>query len=177
MAYLVGFLLVFGLALIWVSQRRLANLGLPKGRVIALDTLDLRQPDRALYDPVYHLSGRPDYLVERGGSVIPVEVKSGRAPARPWPGQVLQLAAYCRLVHASTGHRPQYGVLKYADVAFAVDYDVSLETNLTNILDEMHRSEGVEMDRSHESPGRCRGCGYRDRCDQRLDGPTGEARI
>lgn len=170
MPYLVGFLLLFGLALIWISQRRLAGLGLPKGRVIALDTLDLKQPDRALYDPVWHLAGRPDYLVEQAGTVIPVEVKSGRAPTRPWPGQVLQLAAYCRLVHASTGERPPYGVLKYADRAFAVDYDDSLETSLRNTLAEMRRSEGAEMDRSHESPGRCRGCGYRDRCDQRLDG-------
>lgn len=172
MPYLVAFLLLFGLALILLSQRRLADLGLPRGRVISLDTLDLKQPGRALYDPVFHLTGRPDYLVEQAGSVIPVEVKSGRAPARPWPGQVLQLAAYCRLVHASTGNRPAYGVLKYADRALAVDYDDSLEANLRNILAEMRRSQGLEMERSHESPGRCRGCGYRDRCDQRLDGST-----
>jgi CRISPR-associated exonuclease Cas4 len=170
--YLVGFIVLFGLTLILLSQRRLASLGLPKGRVIALDTLDLKQADLALYDPVFHLTGRPDYLVEQAGRVIPVEVKSGRAPKRPWPGQVLQLAAYCRLVHVSTGERPPYGVLKYADRAFAVDYDGSLETSLRNVLTEMRRSEGKEMDRSHESPGRCRGCGYRDRCEQRLDGST-----
>ncbi len=174
MPYLVGFLVLFGLVLIWLSQRRLADLGLPQGRVIALDTLDLKQPGRALYDPVYHLAGRPDYLVEREGSVIPVELKSGRAPTRPWPGQVLQLAAYCRLVHATTGGRPAYGVLKYADRAFAVDYDDSLQTSLVNIIDEMRRSVDVEMDRSHDSPARCRGCGYRDRCDQRLNGSVRE---
>jgi CRISPR-associated exonuclease Cas4 len=173
--YLVGFLVLFGLVLIWLSQRGLSDLGLPRGRVIALDTLDLKPPDRALYDPVYHLTGRPDYLVEREGSVIPVELKSGRAPARPWPGQVLQLAAYCRLVHATTGGRPAYGVLKYADRAFAVDYDDSLQASLRNIVAEMRRSEGVEMDRSHDSPARCRGCGYRDRCDQRLDGAMSES--
>jgi CRISPR-associated exonuclease Cas4 len=173
--YLVGFLILLGLALIWLSQRRLASLGLPQGRVIALDTLDLRPPERPLYDPVYHLTGRPDYLVERDGVVIPVELKSGRAPTRPWPGQVLQLAAYCRLVHAATGGKPPYGVLKYADRAFAVDYDDSLQASLRNIMAEMRRSEGVEMDRSHDSPARCRGCGYRDRCDQRLDGSVGES--
>lgn len=175
MPYLVAFLLLFGVVLILISQRRLANLGLPKGRVIALDTLELKQPDRPLYDPVYHLTGRPDYLVEQARSLIPVEVKSGRAPARPWPGQVLQLAAYCRLVHASTGRRPPYGVLKYADRAFAIDYDVSLETSLHTVVDEMHRAEGTEMKRSHELPGRCHGCGYRHECDQRLDGPKDEA--
>jgi CRISPR/Cas system-associated exonuclease Cas4 (RecB family) len=25
-----------------------------------------------------------------------------------------------------------------------------------------------DVDRSHEDPRRCRGCGYRDQCDQRL---------
>lgn len=172
MPYLVGFLFLFGFALLWLSRRRLASLGLPKGRVLALDTLDLKQPGRALYDPVFHLTGRPDYLVEQAGRLIPVEVKSGQAPAKPWAGQVLQLAAYCRLVHVSTSQRPPYGVLKYADRAFAVDYDHSLETSLRNILAEMRREAGQELHRSHESPGRCRGCGYRDRCDQRLDGST-----
>lgn len=172
MPYLIGLLLLVGMALILLSQRRLVDLGLPRGRLISLDTLDLRQPGNALYDPVFHLTGRPDYLVEQAGSLLPVEVKSGRAPADPWPGQVLQLAAYCRLVHASTGNRPAYGVLKYADRAFAVDYDDSLETRLRNVLAEMRRSQGLEMERSHASPGRCRGCGYRDRCDQRLDGLT-----
>lgn len=174
MLYLVGFLVLFGLVLIRFSQRRLADLGLPRGRVIALDTLDLKPPARALYDPVYHLAGRPDYLVEHEGAAIPVELKSGRAPARPWPGQVLQLAAYCRLVHATTGARPTYGILKYADRAFAVDYDDSLQASLRNIIDEMRRSVNVELDRSHDSPARCRGCGYRDRCDQRLDGSVSE---
>jgi CRISPR-associated exonuclease Cas4 len=167
---IIGFLVLLGLLLIWFSQRRLASLGLPQGRVISLDTLELKQPERALYDSIYHLTGRPDYLVEREGSVIPVEIKSGRAPTRPWPGQVLQLAAYCRLVHATSGDRPAYGVLKFADRAFAVDYDDALEASLRNTLVEMRRSEGAEMERSHDSPARCRGCGYRDRCDQRLDG-------
>jgi CRISPR-associated exonuclease Cas4 len=170
--YLVAFLVLFGLALVWLSQRRLARLGIPQGRVISIDTLDLKQPARALYDSIYHLTGRPDYLVERDGMTIPVEVKSGRAPARPWPGQVLQLAAYCRLVHATTGNRPMYGILKYADRSFAVDYDDSLEMSLRNTLAEMRRSEGRELPRSHHSPARCRGCGYRQRCDQRLDGST-----
>jgi CRISPR-associated exonuclease Cas4 len=173
--YLVAFLFLLGLVLLLISKRRLANLGLPQGRVIALDTLELKQPGQPLYDSVYHLTGRPDYLVEQARTVIPVEVKSGRAPASPWPGQVLQLAAYCRLVHASTGRRPPYGILKYADRAFAVDYDDSLETKLRNVVDEMRRAGRKELERSHESPGRCRGCGYRNDCDQRLDGSINEA--
>lgn len=172
MPYLVAFLILFGLILVWLAQRRLSALGLPQGRVISLDTLDLRPTGPPLYDPVFGLTGRPDYLVERNGSVIPVEVKSGRSPARPWPSQVLQLAAYCRLVHVSTGSRPAYGILKYADRAFAVDYDENLEDSLRDVLSEMHRSDGVEMDRSHDSLARCRGCGFRERCDQRLDEPA-----
>ena len=172
MPYLVAFLILFGLILVGLAQRRLGALGLPKGRVVSLDTLDLQPTGPPLYDPVFGLTGRPDYLVKRNGSVIPVEVKSGRSPARPWAGQVLQLAAYCRLVHVSTGNRPHYGILKYADRAFAVDYDESLENSLIDVLVEMRRSEGVEMGRSHDSPARCRGCGFREHCDQRLDEAT-----
>jgi CRISPR-associated exonuclease Cas4 len=164
---LLAFLLI-GAFLVWLGGRRQIRAGLPLGRVVAIDTLHLTGVEEPLYDPVLDLTGRPDYIVRTGRQVIPVEVKSGRARAGPLPGHVLQLAAYCRLVHAQTSRRPPYGILRYADRAFAIDYTETLETELLETLQAMRSFEAQAPPRSHESPSRCRACGVRDACDQRL---------
>jgi CRISPR-associated exonuclease Cas4 len=133
-----------------------------------MDTQGLARFEGSLYDPLTDLSGRPDYVVEAPEGTIPVEVKSGRAPARPYPSHVLQLAAYCLLVSATLGTRPEYGIIKYADRAFAVDYNSAMENELLDVLAEMRRAERREPHRSHESVQRCRACGYRQVCDQVL---------
>ncbi len=173
--YVLLAVLIIGAVLVWFGRRRQRLAGLPLGRVVAMDTLRLsdlaesrRDVAEPLYDPVLDLTGRPDYLVQTGRHVIPVEVKSGRAHAGPLPGHVLQLAAYCRLVHAQTSRRPPYGILRYADRAFAVDYTESLEAELRRTLEAMRSFGAQAPPRSHESAGRCRACGLRHACDQRL---------
>jgi CRISPR-associated exonuclease Cas4 len=166
--YLLLATLLVGLALVWLGGRRQIRAGLPLGRVVAIDTLHLTGVEEPLYDPVLDLTGRPDYLVRTGRQVIPVEVKSGRAHAGPLPGHVLQLAVYCRLVHAQTSRRPPYGILRYADRAFAIDYTETLEQELLETLEAMRSFESQAPPRSHESPARCRACGVRHACDQRL---------
>src|SRR5512136_1315330 len=91
-------LLVGGLA--WALSRQVhAASGLPAGRVISADTSRWLPADRPLFSNLHRLSGKPDYLVRSRRELIPVEVKSSRAPANgPREGHVLQLAAYCLLV-------------------------------------------------------------------------------
>jgi CRISPR-associated exonuclease Cas4 len=159
--YLILILLVIGVVLLWLGGRRQLASGLPTGRVIYIDTERLGRLTQPLYDPVHDLTGQPDYIIEKPDGLVPVEVKSGRAPLSPYPSHVLQLAAYCMLVHATYGERPTYGILKYADRAFAMDYSSSLENELLDVLAEIHRS--------HHSTNRCRACGYLQVCDQALD--------
>jgi CRISPR-associated exonuclease Cas4 len=161
-------LLVLGVFLLWLGRRQTARLGLPVGRVVSVDVGGLSRPDRPLYDRDLDLLGRPDYLVETPRGPVPVELKSGPAPAAPYESHMLQLAAYCRLVESTQRRRPRYGILKYADRAFAIDYTPGLENALLDLIAEMRRAEGTSPDRSHESPQRCRGCGFREACDQRL---------
>jgi CRISPR-associated exonuclease Cas4 len=163
-------LLVLGVVLLWLARRRRLASGLPAGRVIYLDTAQLRKQERALYDPVTELSGRPDYLVEKGGTIVPVEVKSGRAPYTPHPAHILQLAAYCLLVEATYPKRPPYGILQYSDRAFSIPYNSSVRDMVFDTLAAMRRAGAGSrpLDRSHESAGRCAKCGYRASCDQRL---------
>lgn len=169
MPFIIFTLIVIGLALLWLAGRRQAAAGLPPGRIVYLDTTELRRLGQTLYDPMTALSGRPDYLVEGEDGLVPVEVKSARGPYKPYHGHVMQLTAYCLLVQAVYGARPKYGVLEYTDKTFAVDYTSSLENELLDTLAEMRRTGGRVPDRSHDTPSRCRSCGYQEICDQALD--------
>jgi CRISPR-associated exonuclease Cas4 len=167
--YLAAFFFLLALLLFWISSRQRKKTGLPGGRIIYTDTGAWGRVDKPLYDPALGLTGKPDYLVERGGKIIPVEVKSGRAPNAPYDSHIFQLASYCLLVEKTMGTRPPYGILHYANRDFAVDYTPELESALLDILAEMRRDEKrADVPRSHDIPARCRKCGYREYCDQRL---------
>lgn len=168
MAGLALALLLGGIVLLWISARTRAGVGLPAGRILSQDTGGDRRVGEPLYDPVLDLTGRPDYLIEHSGRLIPVEVKSGRSFAGPRLSHRLQLAAYCRLVEAAFARRPPHGLLQYADRSYTLPYDDDLEAELEEIIRAMRASQGDEQSRSHESPERCRACGYRDVCDQAL---------
>jgi CRISPR-associated exonuclease Cas4 len=161
---------LFGLA-VWLWARGLrAQTGLPDGRVIYADTGTWYPQGEALYSADLELVGKPDYLIEeRNGAIVPVELKSGPAPAEPHQGHILQLAAYCLLVDDRFGVRPRYGILQYNDRAFAVNYTAELEEELLDLLAEMRENmyEG-ELDRDHDDYRRCGRCGVRRYCEQRL---------
>jgi CRISPR-associated exonuclease Cas4 len=169
MTILAVFFLLVALLLFWQSDKKRRQTGLPGGRVVYTDTRSWGPVDRPLYDPKLRLTGKPDYLVERGGQIVPVEVKSGKAPKAPYDSHIYQLASYCLLVERMMGKRPPYGIIHYENRDFAIDYTPALEASLLEILTEMRRDErSTNVDCSHRSPARCRGCGYREICDQRL---------
>ena len=144
--------------------------GLPDGEVIYRDSGVWHPNDQTLHCAQQRLVGKPDYLVqEHSGEIIPVEIKSGRAPQSPWPGHLLQLAAYCWLVEETYGVRPSHGILQYADHAYAVEYTASLEENLLDTLEAMRQdSQLTDLDRTHNDARRCGSCGFREKCEQRL---------
>ena len=169
MLYISLFLLLLALFLFWQSNRQRRQIGLPGGRVIYTDTGQWGRVEKPLYDASMRLTGKPDYLVERNGKVIPIEVKSGNAPDAPYDSHIYQLASYCYLVHKTMGKRPPYGIIHYRNRDFAIDYTPALETALLDILAEMRRDERRKnVDCSHNSAARCRRCGYRKICDQGL---------
>jgi CRISPR-associated exonuclease Cas4 len=168
--YLSLALLLVALFILWQAARRRMQAGLPGGRVIYSDTRAWGTPlEHSLYDSKLGLTGKPDYLVEQKGQIIPVEVKSGRAPEYPYDSHIYQLAAYCLLVDKIHGKRPPYGIIHYPTRTFAVDYTPALESSLLDLLAEMRRDEPrAEVDCSHAEPARCRRCGFRSVCDQKL---------
>jgi CRISPR-associated exonuclease Cas4 len=169
MIYLAIGLAILAVVFLLISGRRRNATGLPPGRVIYTDTRGWKPAEAPLFDALHAIAGKPDYLVEQNGRVIPVEVKSGFAPEQPYESHVFQLAAYCRLVEYSTGKRPPYGILKYRNRVFAVDYSPQLEERLIDLLTEMRQqARQGPLDRSHEEAARCARCGFRSVCDQKL---------
>ncbi|MCS7087478.1 MAG: CRISPR-associated protein Cas4 [Thermoflexales bacterium] len=149
---------------LWLWRRS----GLPMGRVIYSDTRAWQPNMRTFVSPRYRLVGRPDYLVQTTRGVVPVEVKSTRAPAQPYASHLMQIAAYCLLIEESFG-KPPYGIICYTDRQFAVDYTPGLREMLIATLRAMREALHAGCaDRSHAETARCQGCGYRDRCDQAL---------
>ncbi len=164
-------LLALGLLLLWLGRRGRASSGLPQGRVIYTDTGAQRRLTRPLFSREHLLTGKPDYLVDDGADVIPVEVKSSPAPTQPYRSHLLQLAAYCLLVEEKYGRRPPYGIVRYADRTFEVDYTRELEQELLNTLDDMRADlASGDAPRNHDEVRRCRACGYAEHCDKRLTG-------
>ncbi len=169
MLALVFLLFSCALLLLWLAARQRRQAGLPRGRVIYTDTGTWNRLEKPLYDASLGLTGKPDYLVEKDGRIIPVEVKSGRTPSTPYDSHIFQLAAYCRLVEHTYRQRPPYGILHYPARDFAIDYTPQLESALLDVLAAMRRDEGRrEVARSHAEPQRCARCGFRSICEERL---------
>jgi CRISPR-associated exonuclease Cas4 len=165
-AFVLGGLGIWLLIRAGVARR---ETGLPVGRVIYVDTRAWARCDRPLFSHRHQLTGRPDYLVQSGQAVIPVEVKSGPTPEQPYPAHLLQLAAYCLLVEEQEGRAPPYGIITYKDCAFEVEYTPNLREELLDTLGAIRRDlHARDVRRSHNESGRCWGCGYRDQCNQRL---------
>jgi CRISPR-associated exonuclease Cas4 len=162
-------LLVLALVLLFLAARLRARASLPAGDLIYSDTGAWRRNDRALFSKRYALTGKPDYLIDAAEAVIPVEVKSGRAPARPREGHVLQLAAYCLLVEDQLGATVSKGLIRYDDRHFVIAFDDTLRRRLFAALDDMRGcfdQDGAA--RNHTDPRRCMRCGLRESCDERL---------
>lgn len=162
-------LLAAALLLWWLAGRQQRRLGMPSGQVLYRDMEGRIDLDRPLYAADLDLVGRPDYLLRTAEGLVPVEVKSGRTPHRPYESHIYQLAAYCALVERSYGERPSHGLIRYEQRNFEIEYTPELESGLLRVLDEMRADFGrAEVNRSHQQAARCRSCGYLSRCEQAL---------
>jgi CRISPR-associated exonuclease Cas4 len=171
MPFFIALLLILlGLFIFWLGRRAQTEAGLPIGRVIYSDTRGWQALEKPLFSRTHRLTGKPDYLVQQGHEIIPVEVKSAHAPPDgPRRSHILQLAAYCLLVEETYRQRPKYGIVKYADQMFAIDYTPTLQTALLDVIAAMRDDLArTEAQRSHNEAARCVHCGYRHACEERL---------
>jgi CRISPR-associated exonuclease Cas4 len=165
-------LLILAVALLWLALRLRRRTGLPWARIAASDSGSGYPVQSPLVARRYGLTGKPDYLLERRGHYIPVEVKPGRQANQPYDSDLMQLAAYCLLVEAAMGQPPPYGILRYAEVSFRLDYTPAVREELLTILDDMREElQEPDCERSHDEPRRCAGCGFLEMCDDALVEP------
>lgn len=162
-------LLCGGILFGWATLLR-RKTGLPIGRVVYSDTGSRRELTNPLYSRDLRLAGKPDYLVELpDGTLVPMEVKSGRPPDQPHEGHLMQLIAYCALVEDEYDERPPYGLLRYSDRTFAVDYTAELEDRLIELLALMRHDLGEgHVSRHHDNPAKCAACGVSHACIESL---------
>jgi CRISPR-associated exonuclease Cas4 len=152
----------------WARSGRAAA-GLPAGEVVYVDTRAWDRTERPLFSRRYRLTGKPDYLVREGRSLIPVEVKSRAAPPEPYRSHVMQLAAYGLLVEDTLGAPAPYGLIHYRDRTFRIQLTPALRADLLAVLAAMRRDGWARaVPRSHTQPERCARCGFRDVCDDAL---------
>lgn len=170
LAVIISGILLLGLAVLVLgaSARLRRESGLPTGQVLQSD-VGGDAPGKRLYSARYGLTGTPDYIVQTPKGLVPVEVKPSRTEQEPHESHLLQVLAYCLLLEESEGKRPPYGLLRYSNNTFHVDYNRETRAYLLAVLAEMREiAQSSEADRNHDAPARCRACAYHSLCDQSL---------
>jgi CRISPR-associated exonuclease Cas4 len=163
-------LMMIALWLLWQSRRAQINSGLPVGEIIYSDTGAWQRVEQSLISRRYGLVGKPDYLLTgaaggKKGAVIPVEVKSGKRPATPSAGHLLQLGVYCILVEEAYGVTPSHGLLHYADATLRIPFTAALRQEVLAAAEALRGAESARtVHRDHQVVARCRVCGYRHAC-------------
>lgn len=169
MTSLILFLFLLALFFFWQSNRQQKATGLPGGQVVYTDTRAWGKVEKPLFYAALGLTGKPDYIIENDGQMIPVEVKSGKAPEAPYDSHIFQLASYCLLIEKNYGKRPPYGIIHYENKDFSIRYTKELETALIELIADMREDDlKINVSRSHQQPARCKRCGYQNLCEERL---------
>jgi CRISPR-associated exonuclease Cas4 len=170
MTWIILALFVVAALFFFLSLRFRRSSGVPGGKIIYSDVKMWGQPlEKPLFDGSIGLVGKPDYLVQQGNEVIPVEVKSCRAPDAPYDSHIFQLAAYCLLVEKVYQYRPSHGLIHYPGRTFSIDFTPALQEQALELIRTMHRQEKQSnIPRSHQSAPRCQSCGFKSHCDQKL---------
>lgn len=169
------------LALVWIVAANLyfyRSLNLSEGMLMRklryvsphedIAYVGMRQKSPLLQSDRYGIRGRPDYIVKRDTSYIPVEKKTGRTPQGPLFSHIVQLIAYCMLVEESFGSVP-YGVIEYEGKKYSIDNSDELQDTVMELRDKLLRDrQREEAHRNHERKGKCIYCSRRDVCHERL---------
>lgn len=126
--------------------------------------------NRQLVSYDYGITGRPDYVIDRDSLPVPVLRKIGHAPDAPYDSHVAQILVHCLLIETTVRVPPPFGIVRYNERTFEVDYDPPAFDALMHLLEEI-RSEKKHTTiphRSHEIRRRCFGCSHQSTCDESL---------
>ena len=127
------------------------------------------ESSKAFKSDKYGISGRPDYIIKLGEKLIPVEEKTGRTPRGPLYSHIIQVTAYCLLLEDAHGTAPPYGIVKYPEHEFEIEYNEDQKKLLLSKVAEMRRAaQAGDVHRNHDRPGKCKFCSRREVCPEKL---------
>jgi CRISPR-associated exonuclease Cas4 len=124
--------IVISLVVVWVKRKSFGSIS---GKAVYQDTKTFT--GAVLYSDMLQLKGKPDYIMQIGQDYIPVEVKTGKTPSTPYPNHVAQLYAYCALIEDNYDSPPKYGVIKYPEKEFQIEYTVQNRDAVGKLIQEM----------------------------------------
>jgi CRISPR-associated exonuclease Cas4 len=136
---------------------------LPEGQIVYQDTDGTGKP---LFATSYPLSGKPDYVIlSPEGIPIPVELKLNAEAEEPQRHHVMQLAAYFVILEDLYDQAPAYGVLRYANRDFTIQYTDALKRKVARRLIEMARCDEKRPPAlTQQLPSKCRVCPFQPIC-------------
>jgi CRISPR-associated exonuclease Cas4 len=150
---------LIGLLLTILAGRARSSRGFATGETVALDNV-------TLFSKRYRLVGRPDRIVQKGGTFIPEEWKSSRR-VQPW--HEAQLGTYFVLIEETYGVRPPYGVVVTGDgQSHRIENTEELRGRVLAVAEQI-RGDRRRLDQEipvSPRPWQCRVCGQRSQCRQ-----------
>jgi CRISPR-associated exonuclease Cas4 len=140
------------------------ELGLPQGELVYQDADGQGEP---LTSRAYPLVGKPDYVVKLpDGRPVPVELKLNVTDvSAPFSNHVVQVAAYCLILEEYFEHPPTYGIVRYADCEFTIDYTPALRKKVIRLLGIMQKcSQQQPPPLANQKAAKCRACDFKPIC-------------
>lgn len=181
--------ILIGIVLAWLlrqasvhGEAALAARGLPADATTVAQDLraDPRWPGpQSLADPSLRVRGTIDHLLrDARGALLISELKTGaRLPDHPRERDEIQLGTYFLLCarDATIGEEPAYGLLTYRTPdeqvrTFQIHNTPRLRERVLALIRHLREADATTArpSRSHDHPGRCRGCVWAAVCDERL---------
>ena len=146
-----------------IDERRRV-LGLPSGDLVYEDA---DGQGEILYSDQVPLIGKPDYIVKlANGQLVPIELKpSVQDATTPYSNHVMQVAAYCLILEDYSEVPPTYGIVRYANGDFTIDYTPTLRKKVIRLLTEMQScSERQRPQLVRQKVTKCRSCTFQPIC-------------
>ncbi len=135
---------LLGIFLLVFTSNQNRSFGILTRKKIYQDTEE--KPGKTLYATTLPLRGKPDYLIQQGKAIIPVEVKTGKTPNSPYMNHSMQLMAYCLLVEETFHQRPLGGYLRYPEKEFKLLYTEEAEQSVRNLVWEMIKNKKTNQE-------------------------------
>lgn len=158
-----------------IAEKGMEGLSMPEGtEMVSADDIGNRKGTKPLTSKKHYLVGAPDMIIEEDGFKIPIEVKSGRIPLKPYFSHIMQLSAYLILMDVNYTQDSPFGYIEYTPFEkerkrFRIEWDIMTKALVLSKVSEIREAERIGVThRNHQREGKCRNCSRRNGCPERL---------